>query len=234
MAVEGYMLSKEQIRTSRYRTWCGLFHIFFTSLSSSSGQSVAECRRVWTLVRSHLSNLPFDGKKLIGLFEKIPERCRLQRYCPSVVSGHWNRQEEECGSEGLSGAGIVDLKMRQQEHQLQNQMDNNDRKRGETTSLDEATHQHKASVKGRINNDPLPLPPSNDLNSKVDIYLIYWLSLFVQISLSFSDVKNSNYHYHKKVWCRQISFSFSYYRQVGQRNLLNFVFLFRCVLVCYP
>ncbi|XP_032784130.2 uncharacterized protein LOC116921877 [Daphnia magna] len=54
--------------------------------------------------------------------------------------------------------------MRQQEHQQLSEMDNNDRKRDETTSLD-STVQHKASVKGRINNDPLPL--SNcDLNLK--------------------------------------------------------------------
>ena len=51
--------------------------------------------------------------------------------------------------------------MRQQEHQQLNEMDNNDRKRGETTSLD-AAHQHKAAVKGRCNNDPLPLPPINN------------------------------------------------------------------------
>ncbi len=56
--------------------------------------------------------------------------------------------------------------MRQQEHQQLNEMDNNDRKRGETTSLD-ATHQHKAPVKGRCNNDPLPLPP-NESNLKVN------------------------------------------------------------------
>jgi hypothetical protein len=46
--------------------------------------------------------------------------------------------------------------MRQQEHQQQlNEMDNNDRKRDETTSLDASTVQQKAPVKGRINNDPL-------------------------------------------------------------------------------
>ena len=68
--------------------------------------------------------------------------------------------------------------MRQQEHQQQlNEMDNNDRKRDETTSLDASTVQHKAPVKGRINNDPLVTQlPHNDINLKVQtLKFFFWI-----------------------------------------------------------
>ena len=70
--------------------------------------------------------------------------------------------------------------MRQQEHQQQlNEMDNNDRKRDQTTSLDASTVQHKAPVKGRINNDPLVTQlPHNDFNLKVQTHIFKFYSEF--------------------------------------------------------
>jgi hypothetical protein len=73
-------------------------------------------------------------------------------------------------------------KMRQQEHHQQlSEMDNNDRKRDETTSLDASTVQHKAPVKGRINNDPLTLP-HNDLNLKVLFNLIHFFIFLIIVA----------------------------------------------------
>ena len=75
--------------------------------------------------------------------------------------------------------------MRQQENQL-NDMDNNDRKRDQTTSLD-ATDQHKSPVKGRINNDPLPLP-TTQVNFKVisSSSLVGFFGFVVVLSVSAS------------------------------------------------
>ena len=81
-------------------------------------------------------------------------------HLPVYTTGEWVRKW------GGLFDGTQIQKMRQQEHQQLNEMDNNDRKRDETTSLDASTVQHKAPVKGRINNDPLTLP-HNDLNLKV-------------------------------------------------------------------
>lgn len=88
-----------------------------------------------------------------------------------------------CGSSGVElFDGTQIEKMRQQEHHQQlSQMDNNDRKRDETTSLDASTVQHKAAVKGRINNDPLTLP-HNDLNLKVLFNLIHFFIFLIFVA----------------------------------------------------
>ncbi len=117
-----------------------------------------------------------------------------------TTTGEWVRKWG-----GLFDGTQID-KMRQQEHQQLNEMDNNDRKRDETTSLDASKVQHKAPVKGRINNDPLTLP-HNDLNLKVQhhhisfprylvrkSFLVFYFDHFLHLLVGFGVVPVSNTH----------------------------------------